>query len=69
VTFDSDAAALIEGAGEHGRMPLARVSSQLSELRALGQWNVNTAEGGLNTIEFTQDRENDMLIVLKRKFE
>jgi hypothetical protein len=32
VTFESDAAALFEGAGEQGRMPLARVSSQLSRL-------------------------------------
>jgi hypothetical protein len=32
MTFESDAAALFEGAGEQGRMPLARVSSQLSRL-------------------------------------
>jgi hypothetical protein len=44
VTFESDAAAVFEGAGEQGRMPLARVSSQLSRLSVARDERVFTVE-------------------------
>jgi hypothetical protein len=60
VTFESDAAALFEGAGEQGRMPLARVSSQLSRLSIARDQGVFTVEshdqhfeGALDSLRLT----------------